>query len=256
MNKTTSLTARILLAVVGIVAALGIGSVAYGATAHPSDVPTVDVAGTEVDDTAEEASAVPTTGTELSAAEADGIVFMVEEEKLARDVYSTLGDIWGVPIFDKIASAEQIHMDAVLSLVSAYGLADPSSGMAAGEFVDPELQTLYDDLVTTGSRSLEDALEVGAVVEEVDIEDLYDYLAEASKPDVTAVYERLLSGSENHLRAFVTQLNANGVDRDPVVLDSDTYESILAATPDRGHRGGEQGRGPGSPQGNGRGHSA
>ena len=42
---------------------------------------------------------------------------MREEEKLARDVYLTLYDIWGTPAFNNIASSEQTHMDAVLMLI-------------------------------------------------------------------------------------------------------------------------------------------
>jgi hypothetical protein len=251
MNSKSTVIQRVLFAAVGLVAVIGIASVAYGAAnKSPATIAeqaaTAAVAGPTNGAVAFAASATP-----LSSSEVDGIVFMVEEEKLARDVYLTLGDLWDLPIFSNIASAEQTHMDAVLGLVDTYGLVDPVGENAVGVFVDRDLQALYDELIATGSESREAALEVGAVIEEVDIEDLENYLDETTAPDVSMVFERLLSGSKNHLRAFVSQLEASGTDRDPVVLDADAYESILASSASGGHGGQGQGRGHGGGQGGG-----
>ena len=46
----------------------------------------------------------------LSLAESGSLSFMREEEKLARDVYITLYNKWGVNIFTNISSSEQTHM--------------------------------------------------------------------------------------------------------------------------------------------------
>jgi hypothetical protein len=244
VNTTSKTPQRILLASVGLVAVLGIGSVAYGATtidpAHAPAPVAVSVAAEPA-----VATAVATT----SATEADGIAFMAEEEKLARDVYLTLGDMWDAPIFTNIAGAEQTHMDAVLNLAATRSLEDPVGDNPVGVFNDPELQALYDDLITQGAESYEAALEVGALVEEVDIEDLITYLDGPVSPDVAAVYERLLSGSENHLRAFVGSLEAAGIDRAPSVLDQATYDRILSESSGHG-----PGAGGGNQQGGGQGH--
>ena len=45
----------------------------------------------------------------LSAKEASDLIFLREEEKLARDVYLALYDAWGTPIFLNISSSEQKH---------------------------------------------------------------------------------------------------------------------------------------------------
>jgi len=77
---------------------------------------------------------------------------------------------------------------------------------------------------------------------EVDIEDLALYLEEVVPADVAMVYDRLLSGSENHLRAFASQLGSAGDDYEPKVLDEDTYDGILASQGQRcGHGGGNGG---------------
>jgi hypothetical protein len=97
-----------------------------------------------------------------------------------------------------------------------------------GVFVDPALQSMYDDLVATGSLSLIDALEVGALIEEVDIEDLLDSIAETEATDVLRVWEQLLSGSQNHLKAFTSQLASRDAAYEPAVLDTETYEQMLS----------------------------
>ena len=61
--------------------------------------------------------AVAQMDTVISDEEATGLIFMREEEKLARDVYLTLYDVWETAVFDNIASSEQTHMDAVLMLI-------------------------------------------------------------------------------------------------------------------------------------------
>lgn len=140
----------------------------------------------------------------LTEKEIEGILFTREEEKVARDVYLTLGDIWGRSIFDNIAASEQNHMDAMLDLLDQYGLSDPAAGNDVGSFTNPELQEMYDNLVERGAQSLTDALEVGIYIEEVDITDLQTLMAESDNGDLDRVYGNLLSGSENHLRSFVS----------------------------------------------------
>ncbi|MEA1977314.1 MAG: DUF2202 domain-containing protein [Chloroflexota bacterium] len=144
--------------------------------------------------------------TDLSEAEAEGLSFMREEEKLARDVYLMLYEQWGIRIFQNIAKAEETHMSAVAGLLERYGLPDPAADTAVGVFTNPELQALYDQLMEEGSQSLADALRVGALVEEVDIVDLEDYIEQTDNEDLLLVYQNLLKGSYNHLRAFTSTL--------------------------------------------------
>jgi len=144
--------------------------------------------------------------TDLSEAEEEGLSFMREEEKLARDVYLMLYEQWGIRIFQNIAKAEETHMSAVAGLLERYGIPDPAADTAVGVFTNPELQALYDQLMEEGSQSLADALRVGALVEEVDIIDLEDYIDQTDNEDLLLVYQNLLKGSYNHLRAFTSTL--------------------------------------------------
>ena len=147
------------------------------------------------------ASATPAV-TPLIDGEAAELTFMREEEKLARDVYTVLYDMWGLRAFDSIATSEVRHTDAVKMLLDRYGLDDPMADDIPGRFVDQELQTLYEGLVDRGSVSLVDALEVGVDIEKLDIEDLETLLADTTHPDITRVVQNLLAASDTHLATF------------------------------------------------------
>lgn len=151
------------------------------------------------------ATALAVPGT-LSEDERASLLFMREEEKLAHDVYVTLYDQWGLRVFSNITASEQKHTDAVAALLSAFGLADPTIGNGVGEFTNPDLQALYDELVAQGSVSVTEALKVGVAIEELDIADLEQRIAETDNADIQRVYSNLLAGSTNHLRAFSSNL--------------------------------------------------
>ena len=63
------------------------------------------------------------------------LTYLREEERLARDVYAALAAKYdGARPFATITDAEQRHFDAVGVLLSRYGIADPSAGLAAGTY--------------------------------------------------------------------------------------------------------------------------
>lgn len=152
--------------------------------------------------TCDECTGVVVSDVALSDAEMADLLLMREEEKLARDLYDALYEQWDVRVFANIARSEQKHMDAVKTLLDAYGIADPVSTDAPGVFANDELQALYDELLAQGSGSVEQALAVGVLVEETDIADLQAALQNTDNPSISKVYENLLKGSENHLKAF------------------------------------------------------
>jgi len=132
----------------------------------------------------------------------DMLTFMVQEEKMARDLYLEFADEYGVRQFTNIAKSEQKHMDAVRVLLDLYGIEDPTAGDAIGEFDNEEIQALYDELLAKGMTSLLKASRVGITVEKVDIADIKDMLADNPAADITRVLENLKSGSNNHLAAY------------------------------------------------------
>jgi hypothetical protein len=175
-----------------------------------------------------------TTGS-LSAADAAGLLWMREEEKLARDIYLALADTWELRVFANIAKSEQSHMDAVATLLDRYGLEDPVGSNPPGVFSDSAIQALYDDLLTRGSASLTQALAVGAEIEELDIADLR--ARQSAVADIARVYANLEMGSGNHLRAFVSNLERRGSTYSPTHLSQPDFDAIVAATRSRGGQG-------------------
>jgi len=145
------------------------------------------------------------TDAELSAEEIEALLYMREEEKLAYDVYQTLYDLWGLPIFQNISQSELSHTNSIKTLLDRYGLTDPALS-EVGVFTNPDLQALYNELVARGEQSLAEALKTGAAIEEIDILDLEKELAQINQADIRQVFQNLLQGSENHLRAFVSNL--------------------------------------------------
>ena len=113
---------------------------------------------------------------ELTEAEIESLLFMVEEEKLAMDVYVVMDQIYGLKVFELIKASEFNHVCAISRLIEKYELTNPIDGNLPGEFENEELQVLYNDLIALGSISRLKAIEVGILIEETDIEDIQTYL--------------------------------------------------------------------------------
>ncbi|MDO9165756.1 MAG: DUF2202 domain-containing protein [Rhodoferax sp.] len=165
----------------------------------------------------------------LSPEEIAGLKFMREEEKLAHDVYVALFDLWGANVFSQIALSETNHTETILALLTKYGIADPAAGKAPGEFEDPALQTLYNTLIAMGRPNLIEALKVGALIEETDINDINEKKEVTDEADILNVYDSLLCGSRNHLRAFNGNLLAQGVTYVPQVITQAEWDAIANA---------------------------
>ena len=176
----------------------------------------------------------------LNQQEKDAILYMREEEKLARDVYNLLYDKWGINPFDNIRQSEQVHMDRMKTLITTYQLEDPvmKNLDKQGIFTNVLLQQYYNELSTTGVRSLVDALKVGAKIEELDIADLEERIKQTQRQDIISSYNFLKMASENHLRAFVRRLKMQGIIYEPVILSKTEFEKIIVSEEARGRNGG------------------
>ncbi|MES9939178.1 MAG: DUF2202 domain-containing protein [Candidatus Thiodiazotropha sp. 6PLUC2] len=163
--------------------------------------------------------------------EATHLIFMREEEKLARDVYTMLGMMYpNSVVFGRIDDSEQVHTDRVRQTLEAYGVEDPNTndnlGIFTGESYGEYFTDKYDALISQASSSELNALYVGALIEELDMLDIQrcpDVILEqdngidsdaecglvyTDQPDVENLYESLLRGSANHLRGYVRAIEA------------------------------------------------
>ena len=161
----------------------------------------------------------------LTQIEKDALVFMLEEERLARDVYDHLFAQWGLNQFENISTSEQSHMDAVENLLKQYGL--PYSILEAGTFQNADLQAAYNNLVAQGEVNLVGALTSGATIEDLDIFDLENWMDQIENDEILNVFSRLQCGSRNHLRAFTNSLAMQGETYTPQFITQAEYEEIL-----------------------------
>lgn len=200
MKKSTIITSSILAVVIG---AAGVSAAVITST------PPAPLANTQAPQALTEADEVQAVeeGTVVAPASTteDLLLYLIEEEKLAHDVYTVLGETWGGNTFSNILGSETSHQDQVLNLLNSYGLTDPRSS-EIGVFVNPDLQALYDQLIAQGMTSQAEAYKVGVLIEETDITDLTTAINSTSDANIVATLEKLRSASESHLAAFSKKL--------------------------------------------------
>jgi hypothetical protein len=185
---------------------------------------------------------------DLTDSEMASLLKMKEEEKLARDVYTVLYQKWGSKIFSNISAAENNHLNAVVLLLTTYGVADVSTG-EAGVFEDIAVQTLYNDLVAKATVSIEEAYKTGALIEEMDIKDLIESLSTTTNGNVILLFDNLLKGSRNHLRAFNRQLTTLGIVYTPIYISQTDYDLIINSSMEKGNQYRMNGQGYGQGKG-------
>jgi len=178
----------------------------------------------------------------LNTDETTSILHMREEEKLARDVYNKLYEYWKLPVFSNIARSEQRHMDMVGLLIEKYELRDPVKTDEPGKFDDPKMQELYDKLITEGKKSLNDALKVGCLIEDLDIYDLNEALGKVDNQDIKYVYTNIRRGSYNHLNSFYNTLKRYGSTYSPQYISQEEFNRIISSRV-MGGPGRQRGRG-------------
>ena len=147
-------------------------------------------------------SALPDGTVVLDAEAAAGLVYMIEEEKMARDLYDTFFEQTGSVVFDRISTSEQKHMDSLLAVADNAGIDVSGVSVTVGVFSNAVIQALYDTLLAQGSVSADAAYDVGVLVEQTDIADLETYSSDTEIGIVGTVYAHLELASERHLAAF------------------------------------------------------
>lgn len=162
----------------------------------------------------------------LLQSDTDALLFMLEEEKLARDTYEFLGNQWGITQFINIKKSEQSHMNAVINLLEFNNIA--YTILPYGEFKDKTLQDYYNLFIENGQISPSNALQIGATIEDLDIVDLQEYIDHTKNASLISVFESLKCGSGNHLRSFVSLIETIGDTYNPQFLTEEYYNQIIS----------------------------
>lgn len=177
------------------------------------------------------------------------LLFMLEEEKLAHDVYTFLYSKWETRPFANIKESEKVHMQKVQELLEQNKI--PYEILPEGKFKNQNLQKLYNDLTAKGKTSEIEALKAGATIEDVDIYDLQRLTKETQNQDIVNVYKFLECASRNHLRAFLRNLEMRNTNYIPQYISKNEYEKIISAKQEQcGMQNGMQCQNQGKGRGN------
>ena len=167
----------------------------------------------------------------LTEDDKEALLFMLEEEKLARDTYVYLNDIWSINQFANIQKSEQTHMNAVENLLIQYRIA--YNILPAGEFANQDLQNYYNQFAIDGAVSQSNAFQIGATIEDLDIVDLQNNLNATTNTTIIVVFKSLQCGSRNHLRSFVKGIEKIGDNYTPQFLSQDDYDTIIEGSQEK-----------------------
>lgn len=168
----------------------------------------------------------------LTEQEKSDILFLREEEKLARDTYIYAYEKYGLPIFNHISQSENRHMNRVGVLIEQFGLEEPIKS-DTGSFKNVDLQAHYHTFINRIDLSLTDALLVGATIEDLDIYDIEKDELHTQNETIKSVYQLLKCGSRNHMRAFSFHLSQQGVTYEPQFISNSQYKEILQSDKER-----------------------
>jgi hypothetical protein len=161
----------------------------------------------------------------LSTREKEGLPFIWEEEKAARDLYTGLYEKNNLTIFLDLVISESSHMDQAQAVIEKHGLTVPPD--EPGIFQNQTLQEIHDRLLAEGLQSDKDALTAAATFEEISIIDLEKEISASQAEDVITAYQGLLAGSRKHLRSYVSDLEDLGIEYQPRYLDPTEFQKMV-----------------------------
>ena len=162
---------------------------------------------------------------QITKSEKESLRYMYEEEKLAHDMYSVLSEKYNLPIFKNISKSETYHMSLVENLCLKYDVNIKKN--ERGIFENLKLQKVFNQFKIQGEQNLIQALIIGATIEDLDIFDLTEYLNTDTNKEIKDVYQKLLCGSKNHMRAFIRQLKFKETTYTPKYIKNETLLKIL-----------------------------
>lgn len=164
---------------------------------------------------------------ELSEQEINDIIHMRQEEKLARDIYRTLGETYPINQFKNIPLSEQKHTDAMELLLERYNIEDPiKDETIIWTYKDEKFITLFNELTQQWKNSLIDALRVWAMVEDINMAKLLEVIKNTDNKDIQFVYESVLAQSHNHMIAFVNWLRKEWSIYTPTYISQEYFDTI------------------------------
>lgn len=142
----------------------------------------------------------------LSVDEQEGLLSLLELQKMQVDVYSVIADHIQQPVFTDLKQQDTKLMELLSVKVDKYGLENPIVGKAAGEFEDESVQDKYNEFIRTTGFEWNEMVDYATSMEKAFIDVVQiQKLRISGNDDIVQLYEEIQKQSESHLNALYNE---------------------------------------------------
>ncbi len=127
--------------------------------------------------------------------------YLVQEEKLMRDVFRNLFERYDIYAFKKAADVADEHYDKLMKLLADHGIHIDVPD-TKGVYTSAIFEKLYVDAIEAGSKSLADAMRVGRELESINIMDLKHRDVYKADKCIRDVLDSFIADADKRFRTF------------------------------------------------------
>ena len=140
---------------------------------------------------------------DLSNFEKQGLVSLLETQKMHRDVYTWINDQFPSAVFTSLAESDGKYMELLSVKLDKYGIQNPTLDKLPGEFESHEVQNQYNEFVRLSFGDLKAMIENARVMEESMISLVRDQQLNLSgNDDLRQIYGDLIQESISQLNTL------------------------------------------------------
>lgn len=163
----------------------------------------------------------------LSNEEKESVKYVVESEKLSRDMYLKLYEIWELEIFNASHKIDITHFNAIKLFAINEKIVEEGFNGKPGVYSSPYFNRLYKDFSETANKSFYDALYVAATMEEMAIFDIMEYEVNTKNKELAKLLLDLKYGAMGNLRKLNKEILKYGVSYEGKYLEPALLKRIL-----------------------------
>ncbi len=127
---------------------------------------------------------------------------LIRVEKVADDAYALFYQATKEQRFKTVLDQENAHEGKLALVLAVNGITNPIAQLKPGQFPDPGLRTLYQQLTAQGSTSKKAALASAVKLEKNDVSDINAILAMKPPTFVANILKELRAASLQHAKIF------------------------------------------------------
>lgn len=163
----------------------------------------------------------------ISAEESKQVIQILEQRKMARDLYYKLYKTWHSDTFKRLSDSEQIYLNSLKKLTTKLNIIDPTIDDTKGVFSSDYITKLYIDFSKIGLSSDYEAFRIAATVQDLMINDINQLLNSSSDKSIIDAMNNTKQGSISHLRACNREIKKFGMTYQAQFLSTEELRAIL-----------------------------